>query len=255
MKFQMSDIYVEGKLESRDERVTIYLTPNAPLTYDSNKWIYHQMPDRLTFKADMLRQQSIHRSHRMYHLKFEFPENIKPDATMLQFLRSQGFQIGSVELYAIEAADLRKLKGPRVQIKRVTLENIADYMAVNTPLSLQYGEDYLKESHRLLHERCQKPTYPLQSYVAYEHATPVGIMNLIETDRTVELDGFAVAEHARGRGIGSSMQVFTGEVADTRPVILLADAEDTARDMYMKQGYTFMSFQYSVLKEKSSVLT
>lgn len=74
-------------------------------------------------------------------------------------------------------------------------------------------------------------------------------MNMIETERTVELDGFAVAEEARGRGVGSRMQAFVGEMARERPVILVADAEDTAKDMYMKQGYTFVSFQYSALKE------
>ncbi|USO12401.1 hypothetical protein K9E69_12680 [Staphylococcus pseudintermedius] len=40
-----------------------------------------------------------------------------------------------------------------------------------------------------------------------------------------------------------------GGIARERPVILVADAEDTAREMYMKQGYTFVSFQYSALKE------
>ncbi|PWZ96493.1 GNAT family N-acetyltransferase, partial [Staphylococcus pseudintermedius] len=120
---------------------------------------------------------------------------------------------------------------------------------VYEPLSIQFGADYIKESAQALLTNLKKDTRALQPYIAYENAQPVGIMNVIETERTVELDGFAVTEAARGRGVGSRMQAFMGEIARERPVILVADAEDTAREMYMKQGYTFVSFQYSALKE------
>ncbi|MFP4925453.1 DUF5613 domain-containing protein, partial [Staphylococcus pseudintermedius] len=60
MEVQMSDIYSEGDIYSKDDDVTIYMTPTTPLTYDNNKWVYHQMPDVTQFKADMKRQQSLH---------------------------------------------------------------------------------------------------------------------------------------------------------------------------------------------------
>ncbi|WP_214548690.1 GNAT family N-acetyltransferase [Staphylococcus pseudintermedius] len=250
MEVQMSDIYSEGDIYSKDDDVTIYMTPTTPLTYDNNKWVYHQMPDVTQFKEDMKRQQSLHADHGVLtHLKFEFPENVKPNIDIMQLLRAEGFQVGNLELYMIEAADLRQLTGPSLEIEPVTIKNMADYMHVYEPLSIQFGADYIKESAQALLTNLKKDTRALQPYIAYENAQPIGIMNVIETERTVELDGFAVAEAARGRGVGSRMQAFMGGIARERPVILVADAEDTAREMYMKQGYTFVSFQYSALKE------
>ncbi len=36
---------------------------------------------------------------------------------------------------------------------------------------------------------------------------------------------------------------------DSKPVILVADGEDTAKDMYAKQGYVYQSFCYQILKK------
>nr|WP_241522235.1 GNAT family N-acetyltransferase [Staphylococcus intermedius] len=246
----MSDIYCEGDIYSKDDNVTIYMTPTTPLTYENNKWVYHQMPNVSQFKDDMRQQQRLHADNGVLtHLKFEFPENVKPNVDMMQLLRAEGFQLGHLELYMIEAADLRQLTGPSLEIEPVTLENMADYMHVYEPLSIQFGTDYIQESAQTLRKLLKKDSRALQPYIAYENAQPIGIMNVIETERTVELDGFAVAEAARGRGVGSVMQAFVGELAKERPVILVADAEDTAKEMYLKQGYTFISFQYSALKE------
>lgn len=46
------------------------------------------------------------------------------------------------------------------------------------------------------------------------------------------------------------MQSFVGKLAGDRPVMLVADGEDTVKDMYLKQGYVYRSFRYQVLKEK-----
>ncbi|MDU6507076.1 MAG: GNAT family N-acetyltransferase, partial [Staphylococcus sp.] len=40
-----------------------------------------------------------------------------------------------------------------------------------------------------------------------------------------------------------------GHLAGSRPVILVADGDDTAKDMYIKQGYIFQSFQYQTVKQ------
>ncbi|MEJ7170130.1 GNAT family N-acetyltransferase, partial [Staphylococcus epidermidis] len=42
---------------------------------------------------------------------------------------------------------------------------------------------------------------------------------------------------------------YIGELAGQRPVILVADGEDTVKDMYLKQGYVYRSFRYQILKE------
>ncbi|MGX0563465.1 GNAT family N-acetyltransferase [Staphylococcus schleiferi] len=249
MEIQMNSIYTEGEIVESNERYTIYAKPSRPLAYDANKWIYHQMPDPLTLKADMLQQQVMHQNIGAAHLQFEFPENVKPKPSMMQFLRAQGFQLGCLELYVIEANMLRQLKGKPIRMTRVTTNHVEDFLQVASPLNLPYGEDYDAEFRDAVRKHIELGERPLNYYVAYLDDQPVGILNLIEKEGTVEIDGFAVAEQYRGQGIGSSMQAKVGEIAGKRPVILVADAEDTAKEMYIKQGYTYVSFQYSALKE------
>ncbi|EPD48061.1 hypothetical protein HMPREF1208_02102 [Staphylococcus sp. HGB0015] len=249
MEIQMNSIYTEGEIVESNERYTIYAKPSRPLAYDANKWIYHQMPDPLTLKADMLQQQVMHQNIGAAHLQFEFPENVKPKPSMMQFLRAQGFQLGCLELYVIEANMLRQLKGKPIRMTRVTTNHVEDFLQVASPLNLPYGEDYDAEFRDAVRKYIELGERPLNYYVAYLDDQPVGILNLIEKEGTVEIDGFAVAEQYRGQGIGSSMQAKVGEIAGKRPVILVADAEDTAKEMYIKQGYTYVSFQYSALKE------
>ena len=45
------------------------------------------------------------------------------------------------------------------------------------------------------------------------------------------------------------MQSFVANYAKGKSVILVADGEDTAKDMYKAQGYQYGGFQYVALKE------
>jgi len=68
-------------------------------------------------------------------------------------------------------------------------------------------------------------------------------------EKYVELDSFGVREIYRRLGIGTKMQAFVAEIAKDKPIILVADGEDTAKDMYKRQGYIYSGFQFETLKE------
>ena len=70
----------------------------------------------------------------------------------------------------------------------------------------------------------------------------------------MEIDGLGVMEQYRHNAIGSSIQSHVGKLAKTNPVILVADGEDTAKDMYIKQGYTYLGFRYQILKTSNKRL-
>lgn len=74
-------------------------------------------------------------------------------------------------------------------------------------------------------------------------------MDLIVSMKSIEIDGFGVLETYRHQGIGSTIQAYIGKLAKKKPVILVADGEDTAKDMYLKQGYTFLGYRYQIIKE------
>ena len=97
-----------------------------------------------------------------------------------------------------------------------------------------------------------KPSYKktVKRLVAYVDNEPVGTVDVIITDETIEIDSFGVIEQFQRQGIGSTIQAYIGNLANERPVILVADGEDTAKDMYTKQGYMYQSFVYHIVKEE-----
>ncbi|UXR71349.1 GNAT family N-acetyltransferase [Staphylococcus sp. IVB6238] len=250
MNVTMGHIYTDGLLVKEDDRVKYYRTPDRPLKFDANKWCYKKMPDLLTFKNDIIQQGEAHQAQGSTHLNFDFPQDIKPSIDMLQYLRAEGFSLGCVELYMIEAAQLRKLAQEPIRLERMTTEeSVDDYFSVFTPLSIEYGEAYIEECRRHMKDILSDISHPIHYYIAYETNKPIGIINVIQSEHFVEIDGFAVLTEYRYKGIGSRIQAAVGGMAGEKPVILVADAEDTAKDMYVKQGYTYMGFQYSALKE------
>lgn len=248
----INDIYIDGNIVENHKRYTRFLTPRQPLKFDANKWVYHEMPDVLTFKADMMLQQKHHRAQESYHLNFDFPEDTPLSQDMLRFLRASGFELGCIEMYAIEGDILQKLTDEPIDLKKVTHQTVQDYMNIFNIMGEPYGEDYLKEAGNHIIEQVKLGTNKLDYYVAYDEGAPVGILNLISTCHTLEIDGFAVKPEQQRRGIGTRMQAQVGKFANQRLVILVADAEDTVKDMYVKQGYTYLHFRYSALLEMNT---
>ncbi|MBL7639483.1 GNAT family N-acetyltransferase [Staphylococcus saccharolyticus] len=242
------DIYIEGQQWSKDSRKIIYLTPHQPLQYASNTWIYQLVPTMTQWLKDIQFQQRLHLNQSSNHLSFYFPENESLNQQWLDIINRHEFELGLMELYVIEGQTLMQLSiNEDVYIERVTTHNIEDYLYVYDYFARPYGEEYTYESRRYVLKYFLVDK--VERLIAYIKQHPVGIVNLIITDRTVEIDGFGVLEAFRHQGVGSTLQSFIGHLADQRPVILVADGEDTAKHMYVKQGYIFQGYRYQVLKE------
>ncbi|MHA6260051.1 GNAT family N-acetyltransferase [Sporosarcina sp. CAU 1771] len=78
--------------------------------------------------------------------------------------------------------------------------------------------------------------------------SPAGCVEVIIADETVEIDDLTVDESFRNKGIGSRLQKFVMESFPNRVVLLVADGEDTPREMYKKQNYNYYGFKYEVQK-------
>ena len=76
----------------------------------------------------------------------------------------------------------------------------------------------------------------------------VGSTDVIVREQTAEIDNFYVLPSHQRQGIGSQIQQFVMEQYEDKTIILVADGEDTPKDMYAKQGYQFIGFQYNALK-------
>ncbi|WP_436854738.1 GNAT family N-acetyltransferase [Staphylococcus caeli] len=247
MVVSMSDIFQEGTIYSDDQRKTIYLTPNEPLVYDTNKWIYKTMPTLETWKVDQSAQLSMHHNQGSSHLAFTFPENISLSAEWLHEIETLEFELGLMELYAIEASEVNAIEYHDLHIAFVTKHTLEDYISVHRLFAQPYGQAYVEQSVQVI--RDQFESEQKHRVIAYKEETPVGIMDLIIGRDTAEIDAFGVVHEYQKQGIGSAMQAFVATSVKDKTIILLADGEDSAKDMYVKQGYTFISYCYQILKE------
>lgn len=151
-------------------------------------------------------------------------------------------------MYAIEAHELAGDIPDGLDIRFVDIYHLDDYLKICRYFSLDYGKDYADEVVKTLRQQFDGATN-VKRVIAYKDSQPVGTLDMIESEETIEIDSFGVIKEMRGQGIGRAMQGFVANYAKHKPLILIADGEDTAKEMYIKQGYTFISYCYSVIKE------
>ena len=244
----MKDIYQQGQIYSKNESETIYLTPDEPDVFDANKWVYHQMPSLTKWKHDLEYQLTLHLSQHSNHLAFTFPENESLNHDWIDTIKGHGFEIGLMELYAIKANHLKLKHNSNVHIEYVTSNNLDDYIDVFRQFSLPFGETFTENNVTRIYTDFDKDAK--SRIVAYKDGTPVGILDMISSHQFMEIDGFGVLEPYQRQGIGSAMQSFVAQVDRNKTIILIADGQDSARNMYIKQGYRFVSRCYQIVNEE-----
>ncbi|WP_229294252.1 GNAT family N-acetyltransferase [Staphylococcus kloosii] len=243
----MRNIYQSGQLKMEDDNKLIYLTPSEPIVYVSNYWIYKQMPSVKQWVNDIETQSTMHKAQGSNHLSFTFPENETPDDQLLKEIKDKDFELSYLELYAISPEELNFNTTIDIDVQFVTQDNIEDYLSIHQVFAKPFGDDYLQQSTEIIRDQFVDDNK--DRIIAYKGTIPVGIMDLIKSEDTIEIDGFGVLPDYQRQGIGQVMQIFVATVANNRTIILVADGEDTAKDMYLKQGYVYISYSYNVLKE------
>lgn len=243
----MRNIYQSGQLKMEDDNKLIYLTPSEPIVYVSNYWIYKQMPSVKQWVNDIETQSTMHKAQGSNHLSFTFPENETPDDQLLKEIKDKDFELSYLELYAISPEELNFNTTIDIDVQFVTQDNIEDYLSIHQVFAKPFGDDYLQQSTEIIRDQFVDDNK--DRIIAYKGTIPVGIMDLIKSEDTIEIDGFGALPDFQRQGIGEVMQSFVATVANNRTIILVADGEDTAKDMYLKQGYVYISYSYNVLKE------
>lgn len=243
------DIMQTGQKYFENQSKVTYLTPSEPLTYDTNKIVYKEAPTIESWKEDVIDQKKLHLNQGSNHLAFTFPENFNLNNEWKALLKKENYQLGLLELYTIEPKVLMKLKKlDSIEISLVDNHNLEDYLALYKSFALPYGEEFANESVSKVREQFKQDNR-IKRLVAYYDKSPAGILDMIVKENTIEIDGFGVLEQFQHKGIGSTMQRKVAEVAQSRTIILVADGEETAKDMYAKQGYQYKGFVYHIVKE------
>ncbi|ASE33424.1 GNAT family N-acetyltransferase [Mammaliicoccus sciuri] len=241
------DIETDGKVLTETNRYIHYQTLDKRIQYDSNKIVYKEMPDLDTFKADEAMLKEIHQKNNQPFLKFVFPENETIDIELREYLKLQGYETGWLELYINSEKNFESDDNQEVEVVLTNEDNIVDFLNVSYEQDEAYGKDYADLKVELNKEQLHSDN-PIQ-VLSYYKGKPVGMLLIWMNEKYVELDSFGVREIYRRLGIGTKMQAFVAEIAKDKPIILVADGEDTAKDMYKRQGYIYSGFQFETLKE------
>lgn len=221
--------------------------PELPLRYDSNYIAFKSSPSVPEFREAARYLREFHRKRGQHHVKFYFPANAKPVAELMEHLRDDDYAVGFLELYAIEPGRFPQVeRHPDIEIQAVTEDNLDAYLRLQDERNLLYGQDFADQIREYLKRNCRNPDR--MHVLALYQGVPAGSVDLILSAETVEIDNLAVKDEFQRKGIGSRLQKFVMDTFPEKTVILVADGEDTPREMYRKQNYQYAGFQYYAQK-------
>ncbi|MCM3409721.1 GNAT family N-acetyltransferase [Metabacillus litoralis] len=246
-KVSFEDIYTLGKIVAENDLYRHFHYPEMLVRYDSNFIEFKKLPTLPEFKPVEKYLREYHQKNGQKHVKFYFPANQKPTTELNAYLTDEGYEIGFIELFAILPKDFPALtNNPDIQIEAVTEKNVELYLALQYKHDLEYGSEFAKQKKDLIKRQFKEPH--ILQVLAYYKGNPAGYVDIIISSETAEIDNLAVEEEFRNKGIASRLQKFVMERFPEKTVILIADGEDTPREMYKKQNYQYCGFKYEAQK-------
>ncbi len=240
-------IYQAGDIVYENDLYKHFHFPEMLLMYDNNLIEFKKMLTVGEFKESFKYLRAYHLKNGQKHVKFKFPENEKLTKELTDFLDDECYAIGFLELYAIEPNQFPVVEDdPNIKIVPVSSENLEDFLDLQYRFDLEFGENFA-EQKRTLHIKKMTDDKFLQ-ILAYYNDTPAGSVDIIISKGMAEIDSFSVLESLQKKGIGSRVQSYIMDRFSDRTVILVADGEDTPREMYKKQNYQYLGFKYEAQK-------
>lgn len=246
-KITFEDIYTLGHIVFENKQYKHFHYPEMLIRYDSNFIEFKKLPSKIEFTEAANYLREYHLKNGQKHVKFYFPNNEKPTEQLIQYFNDSGYEFGYQELYAIEPNQFPAVNNnPDIEIQAVTVENFETFLTLQYQQDLEFGEEFAKQKINL-HKRHFEASH-IQQLIAYYKGIPAGSVDVIITDDTAEIDGLSVNVDFQRKGIGGRLQKSVMDKFSDKTVILVADGEDTPREMYKRQGYQYLGFKYEVQK-------
>lgn len=235
-------------LIEENEFYKLYHNHDALFMHDYNFMRLKYQPTLEEFKLIEQIQMEFSEDMGMEHVKFYWPENQGFTEPIVDYLSKNGYGLEMLELYAVEPKDfLSPRKNPPVQVELVTEDTLEEFKKINRIQDEEIGAKFA-EQKAALYDLDFEDSMILQA-IAFLNGQAVGGVDLISREETLEIDNFFVLDDFQKQGIGTEIQRFVMQVAGERTVILVADGEDTPKEMYAKQNYTYLSYQAGAVKE------
>ncbi|MFZ7942651.1 MULTISPECIES: GNAT family N-acetyltransferase [Bacillaceae] len=243
MQITFENIYTLGHVISENNLYSQIHYPEMLTRYDSNFIEFKQIPTLTEFKKAESYLREFHLKHGQNHLKFYFPPNEKPAEELIDYMDNSGYEIGFLELYAIEPNQFPSvIENPDIEIHTLSDNNLESFLTLQYQQDLENGRDFANQNQELHKRNFKNPN--IQQLLASYKGTPAGSVDIIIKQNTAEIDGLVVNENFQKKGIGSRLQKFVMDQFSNKTIILVADGEDTPREMYRRQNYQYQGFKY-----------
>jgi len=221
--------------------------PEMLIYYSGNFIQFKSMPSLQEFAhaADYLLE--FHKRNGQNHVQFYFPPNQKPTKEFIDYFLKEQYIYSFTELYAIRPKEFKyRLLNPEVIVTAVDENTFPYYLDLQFGFDVKFGVEFAKQKAKI-HQRHFEDSSFLQ-LLAYYKGEPVGTVDCIIGDQTVELDNLQVMERYRNLSVGTALQKYVMDHFPDHWVILIAEGEDTPREMYQKQNYQYYGFRYEAYK-------
>lgn len=214
--------------------------------YDSNFLALHQMPsiNELKQHIEYVKNKAIY--YDQNHAKLVFPANEQLPEEVRDYLLAQQYELSFLELYAINPQQFaRKTPPEHVDICFLTERYNEEFLQFLYNDLSHWGKRYAASMLHLYATLIEQGE--IQIVIALLEDEIVGATTVFTSEHFVEIDNFFVYEPYQKRGIGRAIQQFVMDYAKEKTVILVAEGEDTPKEMYRRQGYQYYGFQYAAL--------
>jgi GNAT superfamily N-acetyltransferase len=247
MKITFDNIFIHSHIAAENRLYKHYHFPEMLSRYDSNYIEFKIFPTLEELKEAEGYLQEFHRKNGQKHVKFKFPVNEKIPSELVNYLNQKNYDIGFLELYAIEPKQFPEVKDhPDIEVQIVTEQNLKAFLALQYQQDIVFGSHFANQKVELNKTIFEDPSF-MQLLALYK-GTPAGAVDVILSEDTVEIDNLGVDEAFQRKGIGSRLQKFVMDTFHDKTVILVADGQDTPKEMYKRQNYQYLGFQYYTQK-------
>ena len=243
MQITFENIFTHGHVEVESNLYKHYHFPKMLSRYDSNFIEYKRIPTLDEFKEAESYLREYHLKNGQMHVKFKFPENKKIPVDLVNYLNLRDYDIGFLELYSIQPNQFPAVgDDPDIEIQVVSEKNLEVFLDLQYQQDIVFGSNFADQKVDLNKQIFKAPNF--MQLLAFYKGIPAGAVEIIISENTAEIDNLGVDEDFQKKGIGSRLQKFVMDTFHDNTIILVADGQDTPKEMYKRQNYQYHSYQY-----------
>lgn len=247
MQITFENIHIHSHLVDENELYKHFHFPEMLSRYDSNYIEFKRLPTLNELKQAEGFLKNFHQKNGQKHVKFKFPVDEKIPVELVNYINQKDYDIGFLELYSIKPNQFPEVKdNPDIEIQMVDDKNLRAFLAFQYQQDIVFGSNFATQKVELNKRIFENPNF-MQLLALYK-GTPAGAVEIIISKDTAEIDNLGVDEAFQKKGIGSRIQKFVMETFHDKTVILVADGQDTPKEMYKRQNYKYLGYQYYTQK-------